>query len=151
MDRAEATGYEPRPMARPIANLLKSIFTWWNGATIGARHQIGRGSACVGEDEFGNRYFETRQARYEYDGRPRRFVIYSGYAEASKVPPDWHGWLHHTFAEPPTHAPLPRKSWERSYIPNLTGTLEAWRPPGSIKSEGERPRATGDYEAWVPD
>ena len=137
-------------MAGRLAKLLGSVFTWWNGATIGARHQIRRGSGCVGEDEFGNRYFETREKRYEYDGRPRRFVIYAGYADASKVPPDWHGWLHHTFAEPPTTAPLPRKRWEKPYVHNLTGTLEAWRPPGSLKRDGERPRATGDYEAWTP-
>ena len=37
-----------------------------------------------------------------YDARKRRWVIYNGYAEASKVPPDWHGWLHYTFDEPPT-------------------------------------------------
>ena len=75
----------------------RDIFTWWYGATIGARHQIGRGSQCVGEDEMGNRYFETVEKRYDYDGRNRRFVIYKGYADASKVSPDWHGWLHHTF------------------------------------------------------
>ena len=87
-------------------NLLKSIFTWWTGATIGATFQIKKASVLVGEDEAGNRYFETRHKRWNYDGRNRRFVIYNGYADASKVSPDWHGWLHHTFEEPPTRAPL---------------------------------------------
>ena len=132
-------------------DLLRAIFTWWTAATIGARLQIGRGSAFVGEDEVGNRYFETVDPRRDYDGRNRRFVIYKGYADASKVTPDWHGWLHHTFAEPPTRAPLLRRPWERDHLPNLTGTLLAWRPKGSIARGGERPAATGDYQAWNPD
>jgi NADH:ubiquinone oxidoreductase subunit len=32
----------------------------------------------------------------------------------------------------------------------MTGTPLAWRPPGSILSTGQRPPATGDYEAWKP-
>ena len=131
--------------------VLRQIFTWWNGATIGAGLQIHKGSEFVGEDEFGNRYFETTRKRLEQDGRTRRFVIYDGYADASKVPPDWHGWLHHTFAEPPTVAPLPRRAWERAHEPNLTGTIWAWRPKGSIARGGERSSATGDYEPWIPD
>ena len=78
-------------------------------------------------------------------------MIYNGYAEASKVPAEWHGWLHYTFDEPPTVDPLPRKVWEKDHTPNLTGTLNAWRPKGSISRSGERPRATGDYQAWTPE
>lgn len=131
--------------------LLRSIFTWWNGATIGATFQIKKGGRLVGEDEFGNRYYETVDPRWNYDGHNRRFVIYKGYADASKVSPDWHGWLHHTFDEPPTRAPLPRKAWEKPHLPNLTGTLWAWRPRGSIARGGDRAPATGDYQPWIPD
>ncbi len=35
-------------------------------------------------------------------GFQRRWVIYSGDAEASKVPPGWNGWLHHTVDVAPT-------------------------------------------------
>ena len=64
--------------------MLQRIFTWWNGATIGAFFDIGRRGRLVGEDEQGNRYYEERRASLE--GRKRRYVIYSGLAEASKVP-----------------------------------------------------------------
>jgi NADH:ubiquinone oxidoreductase subunit len=131
--------------------VFKSIFTWWNGATIGIRFNIGRRAVFVGEDDFGNRYYESKDNRDSYDARKRRWVTYRGYAEASKVPPDWHGWLHYTFDEPPTIEPLKRRPWEKDHLPNLSGTLEAWRPPGSIVRTGERPRATGDYQAWTPD
>ena len=128
--------------------MLKSIFTWWNGATIGARFDIGRRARPVGQDDQGNKYFEERKPSLE--GRKRRYVIYNGYAEPSKVPAEWHGWLHHTFDKPPTEAPLPTKSWEKPHKPNLTGTLGAYRPPGSLSEGGERAKSSGDYEAWKP-
>ena len=72
-------------------------------------------------------------------------------AMASRVPPDWHGWLHHTYAEPPTRAPLKARSFEKPHQPNLTGTDGAYRPDGSLAKGGIRPPATGDYQAWKPD
>jgi NADH:ubiquinone oxidoreductase subunit len=132
--------------------VLKSIFTWWNGATIGARWTIAKRAVFVGSDDYGNKYYEARDTKDSYDpGRKRRWVIYKGYAEASKIPPDWHGWMHYTFDEPPTVAPLLRRSWEKDHEPNLTGTIYAWRPKGAISQGGERPAATGDYEAWKPE
>jgi NADH:ubiquinone oxidoreductase subunit len=129
--------------------MLDKIFTWWNGATLGALYDIGRRSTLVGEDEQGNKYYEEKKISLE--GRKRRWVIYNGLAEASRVSADWHGWLHHTFQEPPTVAPLKKKSWEKPHRPNLTGTIHAYRPPGSLARGGERAPATGDYEPWRPE
>ena len=134
-----------------MQRVLKSIFTWWNGAAFGAMFTIKTRGVFVGEDESGNRYFEARNNRDSYDQRKRRWVIYKGYAEPSKIPPDWHGWMHYTFDEPPTVAPLPRQSWELPHQPNLSGTANAWRPKGSIARGGERAAATGDYQAWTPE
>ena len=131
--------------------MLKNIFTWWNGATIGIRFTLGRRGVFIGKDELGNSYYEAKDTKDSYDGRKRRYVVYNGYAEASKVSPDWHGWLHHTFAEPPTKEPLKRRSWELDHQPNLTGTDQAYRPQGSIARGGERAKATGDYQAWRPE
>ena len=131
-------------------DVLGRIFGWTSGATIGTLFTIAKRGVPVGTDEFGNRYFQSRDTT-SYDGRRRRWVVYNGYADASKVPPDWHGWLHYTFDEPPTEHPLPRRSWEKDHLPNLTGTPMAWRPQGSLAAEGRRPAATGDYEAWRPE
>ena len=128
--------------------MLKSIFTWWNGATIGARFDIGRRATFVGQDDVGNKYYEERKPSLE--GRKRRYVIYNGYAEPTKVPADWHGRLHHTFEKPPTEQPLLRRGWELDSKPNMTGTLEAYRPKGSLSEGGERAKSSGDYEAWKP-
>lgn len=130
--------------------MLDKIFTWWNGATIGTHFTIAKRGVLVGADENGNRYYQSRD-NISYDGRKRRWVVYNGYAEASKVTPDWHGWLRYTNEEPPTVAPLKRRRWELDHEPNMTGTPLAWRPQGSLAAEGVRPAATGDYEAWKPE
>lgn len=129
--------------------VLKKIFTWWNGATIGALFDVGRRAQKVGEDEYGNRYFEEPKPTVE--GRKRRYVLYNGYAEPSRVPVDWHGWLHYTFDEPPTIEPFKLKSWEKPHRPNLTGTLFAWRPKGSITRISENKNSQTGYEPWKPE
>ena len=78
-------------------------------------------------------------------------MIYNGLAEPSKVPAEWHGWLHHAIDEPPTEAPLERRDWETDHKPNMTGTVFAYKPSGSVSAGGERQAAPGDYEAWDPD
>ena len=124
-------------------NFIKSLFIWWQNATIGTLLTTWRHGQLVGRDEFGNRYYQTAD-------RKRRWVIYAGTIDASRVPPDWHGWLHFTFDNPPTVEPFKEKSWELRHEPNLTGTSAAYHPEGSLWAEGKRPRATGDYEAWRP-
>ena len=123
---------------------LSRIFTWWDGYTIGTWLHTRRNGRLVGADEQGNRYYES------LDGK-RRWVLYEGEAEASRVSPDWHGWLHHTYPDPPTAAPLPKKPWEKPHKPNLTGTAGAYLPPGSAARPGHAPKAESDYQPWTPD
>lgn len=123
-------------------NLLKSIFTWWNSQTIGTMIYTWRKGEKVGEDDQGNVFYQSR------DGK-RRWVIFNGESEASRVSPDWHGWLHHTYDSPPTEDPLPHKPWEKPHQPNLTGTELAYVPKGSLRREN--PVVRTDYEAWQPE
>jgi NADH:ubiquinone oxidoreductase subunit len=120
------------------------LFSWWKSQTLGTWLHTKLSGNAVGTDDFGNRYFQNK------DGS-RRWVIYNGTVEASRVPPDWHGWLHHTYAEPPTRAPLKARAFEQPHQPNLTGTEGAYKPGGSLSKGGARPPATGDYQAWKPD
>lgn len=105
-----------------------------------------RGEA-VGSDEFGNRYFQDRKTAEGV--RRRRWVIYDGSDEASKVPPEWNAWLHYTNADIPDGSR--RRDWQKPHSPNLTGTPEAYRPAGHTLRGGQRASATGDYEAWKPE
>lgn len=114
-----------------------SLFTW----TSGGRR--------VGKDVLGNKYYRCK-ARPGYK-RERRWVIYNGQPEASKVPPEWHGWLHHqTDVVPDEDGASFRRKWQKPHQPNMTGTNQAYRPPGHILEGGQRDKATGDYTAWTP-
>ena len=131
---------------------LTRIFTWWNGQTVGTAFFTKRHGELVGTDQFGNSYYRTLGGRIDPTlGFQRRWVIYPGYSEASTVPPGWYGWLHHTSDIPPTEEEYNPKEWQLPHRPNMTGTPEAWRPPGSTLRANARPPATGDYEAWSPE
>ena len=128
---------------------FKRTFTWWDGPTWGTWLFTRRSGEEVGKDDQGNRYYQQRKA--SGDGRKRRWVIYEGDAEASRVPPEWHAWLHYTVDAPPSDKPPVVKPWEKPHVPNVTGSGAAYLPPGSLHAAGERARATGDYEAWRPE
>jgi NADH:ubiquinone oxidoreductase subunit len=99
----------------------------------------------VGEDAFGNIYYKSNKMRGH---RQERWVIYKGEADASKVPAEWHAWLHHT-----VDAPLesPQRAWMKPHQPNLTGTAQAYLPPGADQRGGQRAKAADDYQAWTPE
>jgi len=123
--------------------ILTGIFVWWRGATAGTWINTWINGRSVGTDAFGNRYYQDRTGK-------RRWVIYNGTVEASRVPAEWHGWLHYTFKEPPPIDPFKIKPWEKEHLPNLTGTDLAYHPPGSLARAAATPPATGDYEPWIP-
>jgi NADH:ubiquinone oxidoreductase subunit len=125
--------------------LLGSIFTWWNGASLGTRLFSGRHGQEVGRDELGNVYY-----RHKKDPR-RRWVIYAGSNDASRVPPGWTSWLRGQIDDVPDKALPKRRPFEKAAVPNLSGTGETYRPAGSLSRSGQRPAATGDYQAWTPE
>ena len=101
-----------------MATIGTRLFTWFKGEFVGA-------------DVFGNRYFREKGVA---EGRwRRRWVLYKGRPEASKVPPDWHAWLHRTIETPPSEAPLPAHAWERAQHDrhprglSAAGPHSAWR------------------------
>jgi len=86
-----------------MRTFLLRLFTWWNGQTFGTQLWTWLYGEFVGEDEFGNRYYRTRNGKIDPAlGFDRRWVIYSGLAEASLIPPGWHGWVHHIVDTPST-------------------------------------------------
>jgi NADH:ubiquinone oxidoreductase subunit len=128
MDRAGVHHY-----ISAMATIGTRLFTWLKGRV-------------VGRDAAGNLYYEERQGRSGL--RKRRWVIYAGDSEASRVPPEWHAWLHYT-----TDAPLPAehvRPWQKPHQANPTGTPAGYRPSGHDYAGGQRAPATGDYEAWTP-
>ena len=127
--------------------ILGKIFTWWNGATIGTTIGL-RGKKRVGDDALGNVYYEGGR---DTNGQPRRWVIYAGANDVSRVPPEWYSWMLHMIDDVPDRALPPVRRWEKPALPNMTGTALAYRPQGALEKGGRRAAATGDYEAWDPD
>lgn len=124
-------------------SILGKIFTWWNGATVGTLLNSWKTGEQVGEDHLGNRYFRERKGE-------RRWVLYNGPNDASRVPPEWHGWLHRTYDELPSEKHAPARAWQAAPTHNLTGSKDAHRPAGALERGGVRAPATGDYQAWQP-
>ena len=114
-------------------NLGTWLFTLFKGRRVGA-------------DAYRNTYYEESRGRSGH--RRRRWVTYAGSPEASRVPPEWHAWLHYTTDQPLVERP--RQAWEKPHLANATGTPAGYRPPGHDYRGGQRDRATGDYEAWTP-
>ena len=67
--------------------LVTMVRTWLRGEPVGA-------------DEFGNRYYRARGAAGDRRAE-RRWVVYAGLAEPTRVPPGWHGWVRGTIERPP--------------------------------------------------
>ena len=125
-----------------MLNFIKRIFTWWDGQTFGTQLWTWRKGKKVGEDEAGNVFYRNADDS-------KRWVIFNGEIEASRVSPEWHGWLHRTWDEPPTDKPLVHKPWEQPHQENLTGTVAAYAPAGSLRQPA--PVKRSDYEAWTPE
>lgn len=96
---------------------------------------IKRSATQVGTDEFGNQYFVNKKTG-------KRLVIYNGLAEPSKVPMEWHGWLHYTRDDLPTQSESHKFSWQKIHLPNLSGTKNAYAPKSSTSQQ---------YQAWKPE
>ena len=134
--------------------ILSKIFTWWDGATFGTMLDSARHGSHVGTDAQGNRYYRSKRPEpqgHPRAGQERRWVIYNGANDASRVPAEWHGWLHGTHDGVPESYLPPARVWEAEFTPNETGTSRAYRPQGALEKGGVRARATGDYEAWSPE
>jgi NADH:ubiquinone oxidoreductase subunit len=119
--------------------------------TIGTRLHTALHGQFVGRDEFGNQYFTARKVPKK-GFRRKRWVIYNGQPEPSKVPPHWHGWLHYTVENPPVEGTAMQKyKWQKQHLPNLTGTDHRYLPKGHVMRGAKRAKNTSDYVAWKPE
>ncbi|MCG2842142.1 NADH:ubiquinone oxidoreductase subunit NDUFA12 [Sandaracinobacter sp. RS1-74] len=120
-----------------------NLFTWWTGSTFGTWLNTLRNGTEVGRDADGNIY-------YTDESSGRRWVIYATDNDSSRVPPEWHLWLHKSRADAPTQVPLPVKAWEKPWRPNPTGSDRAELPSGALAAGGRRAPAAADYRPWTP-
>tara|TARA_Y100000590_G_scaffold264185_1_gene296804 strand:- start:9806 stop:10198 length:393 start_codon:yes stop_codon:yes gene_type:complete len=127
--------------------LIKEIFIWWNKQTLSTRLFTLVNGSKVGVDEFGNTYYESKSKRQQ--SKTRRWVIYNGYADSSKVPANWHSWLHYVTNDLP-FSNNKKRGWQKKHNPNLTGTKYAHKPSGSLLNNSNVVNEEKKYESWDP-
>ena len=103
-----------------MLTFLKKIFIWWNQDTFGTRIKTVLFGKLVGEDAFGNKYYENSKGK--------RWIIYSGEIDASKIPVEWYSWMHFTQNKIEKKHELKKYDWQKPHKPNLTGTKESYYP-----------------------
>ena len=122
-----------------MISFLKQVFTWWHKQTVGRFvHTLFTGK-FVGSDQFGNKYYSNSKGR--------RWVIYKDNIESSKIPPDWHSWIHFLKINKPSNEQK-KFLWQKQYEENLTGTKKAYKPEGSLASDLKKNMKK--YETWKP-
>jgi len=99
---------------------LKEIFTWWNHQTLGTRIYTIIFGKFVGKDEYGNKYYQSKKGR--------RWVIYNGEVEATKIPNDWYSWIHFTNNKIENIHKIQKYDWQKPHQSNQTGSKDAYRP-----------------------
>ena len=115
-------------------NLGTLIYTWLYGNYVSI-------------DEYKNKYYCNKKNFKDLDSK--RWVIFSGEIEATKIPPHWHAWLHKSIDEPPINY-KPKYSWQKKHQVNKTGTKEAYYPDSHPLSESKAIEKKNDYEDWKP-
>tara|TARA_B100000029_G_scaffold453771_1_gene479837 strand:- start:840 stop:1208 length:369 start_codon:yes stop_codon:yes gene_type:complete len=120
-----------------MLSLLKQIFTWWHRQTLGTfLYTLFKGK-LAGEDQFGNKYY--------FNSKGNRWVIYKNQVESSKIPPEWHSWVHFTTKKKPTDF-RNKYSWQKEHEENLSGTKGAYKPDGSLSAP--KRKEMKKYETW---
>ena len=119
-------------------SFLKQIFIWWYRQTFGTFLYTLFAGKFVGEDEFGNKYYSNSKEK-------KRWVIYSKMVESSKIPPNWHSWIHfQRTSKPDLNTQI--FPWQKQHEENLTGTKRAYKPDGSMLNDSKKNRKK--YETW---
>ena len=121
--------------------MLKEIFTWWNGQTLGTRISTYFYGQFVMMDDNYNKFYRNKSDT-------RRWVIYKGEVEATKVSPEWNNWLRFTSLNPPLESDS-KHEWQIKHKQNQTGTKNAYSPNSSRFNQKKNDEDL-DYEKWNP-
>ena len=103
-----------------MLTLLKKIFIWWDQETLGTKLKTLFSGTLAGKDAAGNRYYHNKNGK--------RWVIYSGEIDASKIPIEWYSWMHFTNNRIENNHELNKYDWQKPHQSNQTGTENAYHP-----------------------
>ena len=114
--------------------MIKEIFTWWNSQTFGTRLITIFSGKHVGTDSFGNKYYENKSGK--------RWVIYNGEVEASKIPSEWFSWIHKTNNKIQNQHDLKKYTWQKEHLPNQSGSEKSYHPKNNTDATKKK------YKTW---
>ena len=117
-----------------MLTLLKEIFTWWNHQTLGTRLLTLFFGKLVGEDDLGNKYYESKTGR--------RWVIYKNEIDATNIPNEWYSWMHFTKNKIENLHYLKKFDWQKTHQSNLTGSDKAYNPKKNKNAVSKK------YKTW---
>ena len=120
-----------------VIGFIKQIFTWWHRQTVGTFIYTLFAGKLVGKDEFGNKYYSN--------SKKKRWVIYANKVESTKIPPEWHLWIHFLTNDKPS-SNLTKFKWQKTHEENLTGTAKSHKPDGSLTFDSKK--IMKKYETW---
>ena len=118
-----------------VFSVLSKATTWWNSQTLGTQLYTWRKGVKVGEDDAGNVFFKDKHDN-------RRWVIYNGEIEATKIPVDWYSWIHSIKNKIEENHELKKYEWQKKHLPNQTGTEKAYNPQKNHDANKKK------YKSW---
>ncbi|MDC0226757.1 NADH-ubiquinone oxidoreductase subunit NDUFA12 family protein [Alphaproteobacteria bacterium] len=111
------------------------IYTWLYGNLVGI-------------DDQQNKYYCNSSDFTDIDAK--RWVIFNGVIEATKIPPQWHSWLHKTIDIPPYNYKH-KYFWQKDHEQNMTGTNKAYYPSSHPLSKSyNNEEVKKEYDSWNP-
>ena len=117
-----------------MLTFFKQIFVWWNQQTLGTRIYTFFFGKFVGKDSFGNKYYNNKKGK--------RWVIYSGEIDATKISDDWYSWMHYTKNKIENLHQLEKYDWQKQHQSNQTGTEKSYHPNKHNNEIGKK------YKSW---
>ena len=120
--------------------MLREIFTWWNGQTLGTRLWTYFSGILAGVDSQGNKYFHNKKDT-------KRWVIYANEVESTNVNPEWNNWLR--FTSKVIASEEKKYKWQKNHLSNQTGTANAYDPEKDKTNDSSKKR-NDDYIKWSP-
>ena len=102
----------------------------------------------VGSDNQKNKYYCNSKDFNDIESK--RWVIFKGVIDATKIPPHWHAWLHKSIDIPPIDYNH-KYEWQKDHKQNMTGTDQAYFPDSHPLSKSHNPKEIKrEYEPWSP-
>ena len=118
-----------------MLTIFNKIFTWWNQDTFGTRIKtIFYLENLLVKTNFGNKYYESKKGK--------RWVIYNGEVDASKIPVEWYSWIHFTPNKIEKDHNLKNINGKNLIKQILTGTEEAYFPNKNKNANKKK------YKTW---